>query len=883
MAWITWSGLRTIIWLAVSIRTYAISTQSVSVATTDNVISSTQSFTEATAEHLTTFTTSFSDTTSGDFLVSREPLTTPSGFKDTTGVSKDTYTTASSDTTSSDFLISQEPHTTSSGYNDSNRGGKIPLYLGGLFSLSDPLWDASGVLPAVKMGLEHINNRTDILAEYELKMVWNNTQCYSNIGNRMFIDQVFKKPTKVVQIGPACSTSAEVIAGSAQFWNLITMSYSAEAPKLSDKNSYPYFYRTCSIGTSSNPAIIGLMRQFGWTRLATLVHGDVTFALAVEELISRVIDSNFTIVTSETVASNPEIQVANIKKKDGKIIYVYMYVDVARKIFCEAYRQEICTPEYVWIVPGWYSQQWWIDENDQINCTVNEMNEAVSSTTILTTEQLNIGTKDRATISGFTPKELESKLRDRLKRPLNENYTWNDYAPYGYDATWATGLMLNKSAQELVGKVFADGKKRRLEDFSYEDSEMLEIFIDILNQTDFEGMSGRITFRDGDRLADTSIGQIQEYKKIPVATYSINNDSLVWENNITWKGGYIPLDHTAIVSLEEYHGVSYASYVVMCLFAAIGILMAGTFLAFNIRYREERLVKRSSPNINNIIIIGSILIYTTVPIGGLDHQTDVSTDTLQAACQLRVWFLSTGFVLAFGSMFSKTWRVYRVAALKTPVRRVITDRYLFIMIFVFLCIDVFFLTLWQAIEPMHLETKEFDIEEAELTNQRVVTIHYIQQCTSDNVIFWLLPLYAYKGILLIFGTFLVWETRKVAIPVLNDSKLVGICVYNTVVLCIVGVFGSFLISDSASGLFNFTSCIIIFCATFTLLVLFIPKVRLLLQHPDGLPSTSNMATGITSTGNVEDSPAAAENNNGHGKNSPADVNGKDVVDNDTKV
>ena len=52
---------------------------------------------------------------------------------------------------------------------------KIPLYLGGYFSLGG-IWDGSGILPAVEMALEHINERTDILAEYELKMIWNDTQ-----------------------------------------------------------------------------------------------------------------------------------------------------------------------------------------------------------------------------------------------------------------------------------------------------------------------------------------------------------------------------------------------------------------------------------------------------------------------------------------------------------------------------------------------------------------------------------------------------------------------------------------------------------------------------------------------------------------------------------
>ena len=121
----------------------------------------------------------------------------------------------------------------------------------------------------------------------------------------------------------------------------------------------------------------------------------------------------------------------------------------------------------------------------------------------------------------------------------------------------------------------------------------------------------------------------------------------------------------------------------------------------------HRTVKMSSSSMNNVIIIGSIFIYISVIIGGLDSKL-INVKTVATICQvisiflgktiinpykvkliistpntstiiivfiyklpsfqLQAWLLSAGFVLAFGSMFSKTWRVYRVAALKTPKR-----------------------------------------------------------------------------------------------------------------------------------------------------------------------------------------------------------------------
>ena len=72
-----------------------------------------------------------------------------------------------------------------------------------------------------------------------------------------------------------------------------------------------------------------------------------------------------------------------------------------------------------------------------------------------------------------------------------------------------------------------------------------------------------------------------------------------------------------------------------------------------------RNIKMSSPYLNNMIIIGCLLTYTSVILMGLDsHLT--SEAALPVICTARIWTLMAGFTLAFGSMFSKTWRVHSI-------------------------------------------------------------------------------------------------------------------------------------------------------------------------------------------------------------------------------
>ncbi|XP_072049784.1 gamma-aminobutyric acid type B receptor subunit 2-like [Amphiura filiformis] len=114
---------------------------------------------------------------------------------------------------------------------------------------------------------------------------------------------------------------------------------------------------------------------------------------------------------------------------------------------------------------------------------------------------------------------------------------------------------------------------------------------------------------------------------------------------------------------------------------------------------------------------------------------------------------------------------------------------------------------------------------------------------------WLTLLYGFKGLLLVFGAFLAWETRKVTLPALNDSKLIGISVYNVVILCVIGVAVSYIMDAAPAALYIFTSSFIIFCTTLTLLVVFVPKMKSVRIYPDGEPmSTMNMPT--STTGNM---------------------------------
>ena len=84
--------------------------------------------------------------------------------------------------------------------------------------------------------------------------------------------------------------------------------------------------------------------------------------------------------------------------------------------------------------------------------------------------------------------------------------------------------------------------------------------------------------------------------------------------------------------------------------------------------------------------------------------------------------------------------------------------------------------------------------------------------------------YAYKGILVLFGVYMAWETRNVKIPVLNDSQYIGMNIYNVVLMSVMVVVLSNLLSDRPTLSFAVTAALMVLSTTGLLLLLFLPKV-----------------------------------------------------------
>uniref|UniRef100_A0A1A9UIR0 G-protein coupled receptors family 3 profile domain-containing protein n=1 Tax=Glossina austeni TaxID=7395 RepID=A0A1A9UIR0_GLOAU len=216
-------------------------------------------------------------------------------------------------------------------------------------------------------------------------------------------------------------------------------------------------------------------------------------------------------------------------------------------------------------------------------------------------------------------------------------------------------------------------------------------------------------------------------------------------------------------------------------------------------------------------------------------------------CQARAWLLSTGFTLAYGAMFSKVWRVHRFTTkAKTDPKKKVEPWKLYTMVTGLLSVDLIILIAWQVIDPLQRILETFPLEDPISTTDDIKIRPELEHCESSQNSVWLGLVYGYKGLILVFGLFLAYETRSIKVKQINDSRYVGMSIYNVVVLCLITAPVGMVIASQQDASFVFVALAVIFCCFLSMLLIFVPKVIEIIRHPkDKAESKYNPDSGIS--------------------------------------
>ncbi|XP_055645042.1 uncharacterized protein LOC129780610 isoform X2 [Toxorhynchites rutilus septentrionalis] len=509
---------------------------------------------------------------------------------------------------------------------------KEDIYIGGIFPLSGLGKPYLGIMPAAVMAQQAINLNETILPNHRLIILKSDGQCRADTVMKTFINYYIRQERMIGVLGPACSDTVEPIAGVSKHFRMAVISYSAEGAFLSDRETYPYFFRTIGENRQYGHVYARLLNQFNWNRVAALTEDGQKSTEYISHMESLLKENHIELISNKKFPrdrSETEMNqyLLDLKVKNARIIIADVDDKVARVIMCEAYKLEMTAENgYVWFLPVWLSNLWNVSQDRPArsppsHCSAQEMLKAINGHFSLSfapfaANDSLLDTTSAGTSVGSWKAQYHELLQSKDLLP-------SDYAGYAYDAVWVYGLALDKLIKEdpsYLSDLHSPKTTRRL--------------MEVIRETDFQGVSGRIRFgEEGSRYTIINVLQWingtpnivgQFTPNISESGYQLIGGSLALNQQaIVWmtKDGRVPDDgalNCNLGALARFFGTDCDGAVLiftgfMCVIV-IGIISLASFCFFQVRY--NRKMKHSAKYLQKFGI--DLLSPSSIPVNTLD-------------------------------------------------------------------------------------------------------------------------------------------------------------------------------------------------------------------------------------------------------------------------
>ena len=630
------------------------------------------------------------------------------------------------------------------------------VYFGVMLSYPDPLGrqelaaafdDGHDIAPAVYLAVEQINNRSDILTEYQIEVIRLDGGCTVTERTVVGVNELACSCKPIVGIiGPSCGTSA-ITAGkltNRDEFSVVTLHY-GEKSIFGDNTLFPFAFGMLGSNIITIQAFTNLILQNHWTRIVLLYSEDDEDLREVSSGIERNVKTTAGYDVSYTSPIHKDfIPLKEIKNSYARVIIVLASAEPTRYTLCRAYHDGMIFPKYQWVFKerfdyDFYETLFHYDgDSMQYNCTDANINDSVFGSINFVWSAVSIKNNRTSTDVGLTSTEYEHQYDQqgvKYMHKYNVNSTTTEWARGFYDAVWSLALALNSSLTELDMNLTQTitGSKTLAETI---ERHMLDI--------DFQGISGRVKFdnKTGSNVAgELNVYQfVEEKNSILIGFYT--------SGALTMLNGTPPQFIKSTFS-EKRVQVSTALAVPFLIVTIATLLVALPIQIMNIVYREHKTIKATSPNLNHIIFIGCYLtVLGTTLLIITEAWQHTATPSKSRLCNIIPWLLSIGTSMVIGTVTMKTWRLHRIYASSKRVLRLspklLSDPVLGGTVGVFVTIDILICLVWMSIDPL-TSVQETSIEESE--GEELPTINITVTCQSKWLIYWSSVLIGYKCVL----------------------------------------------------------------------------------------------------------------------------------------
>ena len=674
---------------------------------------------------------------------------------------------------------------------------------------AEPIWKAGpAVIPSVRLAVDRINNRSDVLPGYHVRLLEGNSGCqhgprtaYGFVSSILLDGGASLSSNVVGVIGPACSESAKFLGtlGAKDSISLIQISPAATSPLLTDTVRYRNTFRTLSTSLQHIGALAQLMTLNSWENVAVLYDQSRHYFRQASELF---ISSHSSNIGFDSAIDSTHYPLGSIEARH-KVIFLIAGSQLAREVICLAYlhRPKIIYPVYQWLIvdqsKSELSRSISFRHNGRVcNCTHEVMIEALEGTVITSYQFINRENNGNPTDVDLTPEQYQELYPHYLEKHLEElNHNDRDtsyqmdaeeYAVSYHDATWALTLALNASLDIL--------QPNTLTDYGFGQPEITEVIRQQLGRLEFEGLMGKVAFQSTthDSITPLEINQCIRGENTLVGVY----------NGATLRIVAKEAKFVADIFHQEDIGVHPA--VTAIFFASTIILTLYTICLHTIYivFHNHKSIKAASFTISHFMFSGCYLIllqaFTIIAGYSYNWQSKTSAElhnrdiAFGVICNTNEWLNCIGISLILSTLCGKLWRIYRLFNYFNTKSYLISDLTLTAFIVVVVGVNVVLLVVWTAVDPLLAVFEQQDID-YDGEGEPVLLVRGSCYCkyytlwisTTDSVLFLVLTAVVVLSSL----------NRRISRRFFQTAKSVNLMVYMIAPPCLLGNALAFLIQS----------------------------------------------------------------------------------------
>ncbi len=705
-------------------------------------------------------------------------------------------------------------------------GNKHTLYFLSMLPYPDPrpsfqalFQDGPDILPAAYLAIDEINNRTDILNDYQIELIEADGGCdVETKPLETFVANVFHSGKQVVGIiGPGCSDSAVAVSalcGRSEI-ALVTV-HIANSPLLANRTLFPYAFATADTSLVVVESIIELMRYNDWRRVSLIYDvSTLEFIPLAESLIEKTSRlQGYSIAISVPFLKVNDIPVTDIENSFVRIIILMANSnDSICEMLCLAHQRQLVYPAYQWVITGadnlsCHTEVNATAERIQYSCTAEELMATLRGMTVITD---TFPTADNNTLpkSNLTREEFKVAIRE-----YGSNATSIDPSDVFYDGVWSLALALNNSVELLRQQNLS------FSDYHYGMEDITQVIQQQFYRLDFNGVSGHVKYEPNSGARNYT-ATLQQYTSSLAYGGSFQRGEWDILDNATFIPGEFPSD---------FPHLSHIAAAFVLVFASTTAIVVASLHILTIVYRDESYVKASCPTLSHFVYIGCYVILFAVVIYTLTQAFEFKYRTYNALCNTTVWSVSLGLTLMLGTVCLKTWRLYDIFEISSrhfSTSAKLSNRVLVIGVFILILIDITICVIWSSVDPpVQHKTQSFET----IHGDRFVAMKYTCQSKGHLEAIMAPLLVLYKLLLLACSAYLAFLTRRIRMELFKTRNVTRLAY----LFCLVGALGlpAFFVTqhlgkDTAAYaiLCTLLSLLVILCVLFLFLPPLLPKLK----------------------------------------------------------